>query len=114
MSHQITEVYGDNQWFGARWLALYSGGAEQHHEQNQATYCRSLCVNYKPQARQNPGQCYIGREEGNLPQQSDVNISQTVTVDKRDLGQRIGFLDYDRMREIKRNIRLMLLESRRP
>jgi mRNA interferase MazF len=61
-----------------------------------------------------PGNVTLDEYEGNLPQQSVVNISQTVTVDKRDLGQRIGFLDYDQMREIKRNIRLMLLEGRSP
>jgi mRNA interferase MazF len=61
-----------------------------------------------------PGNVKLDMYEGRLPEQSVVNISQTVTVDKRDLGRRIGFLDHERMREIKRNIKLMLLDGKRP
>lgn len=61
-----------------------------------------------------PGNVTLNLHEGRLPRKSVVNISQTVTIDKRDLGQRVGTLDYERMREIKRNIKLMLLEGRRP
>ena len=61
-----------------------------------------------------PGNVTLAPGEGNLPQQSVVNISQVVTVDKDDLGERVGVLDDERMREIKRNIRLMLLEGTRP
>lgn len=61
-----------------------------------------------------PGNVTLAPGEGKLPQQSVVNISQVVTLDKDDLGNRVGALDYERMREIKRNIKLMLLEGERP
>lgn len=61
-----------------------------------------------------PGNVTLAPGEGDLPQQSVVNISQVVTLDKDHLGDRIGVLDYERMREIKRNVRLMLLEGKRP
>jgi mRNA interferase MazF len=61
-----------------------------------------------------PGNVTLDLYEGSLPRRSVVNISQTVTLDKRDLGDAVGTLGYERMREIKRSIRLMLLEGRRP
>ncbi len=60
-----------------------------------------------------PGNVTLAPGEGNLREQSVVNISQVVTLDKDDLGERIGVLDDERMREIKQSINLMLLEGRR-
>lgn len=48
-----------------------------------------------------PGNVTLDFREGLLPQQSVVNISQVVTLDKDDLGDKIGDLDDERMREIK-------------
>jgi mRNA interferase MazF len=46
--------------------------------------------------------------EGNLPEQSVVNVSQLSTVDKRGLRDKIGTLDKERMREVLRGINLLL------
>jgi len=49
--------------------------------------------------------------EANLPKQSVVNVSQLSTVDKRDLGEKIGTLSSRRVRQILDGIR-MLTEPR--
>ncbi|MEW6540445.1 MAG: type II toxin-antitoxin system PemK/MazF family toxin [Bacillota bacterium] len=58
-----------------------------------------------------PGNVALDSGEGNLPQQSVVNVSQIITVDKRDLVERIGAVSGNRVREILDGVRL-LLESR--
>ncbi len=46
--------------------------------------------------------------EGNLPEQSVVNVSRMVTLDSRLLQHKIGALDYERMREVMDGVRLVL------
>lgn len=55
-----------------------------------------------------PGNVLLVPGEGNLPAQSVVNVSRMVTLDKRILGNRIGGLDRERMREILDGVRLVL------
>ncbi len=46
--------------------------------------------------------------EANLPKQSVVNVSQVFTVDKRDLGEKIGALSRGRVREVLDGIHLVI------
>jgi mRNA interferase MazF len=55
-----------------------------------------------------PGNVLLVPGEGNLPEQSVVNVSRLVTLDKRILGNRIGVLDDERMREVLDGVRLVL------
>lgn len=49
---------------------------------------------------QAPGNVLLKKGESNLPKASVVNISQVMTVDKEDLGTKIGRLSKKRMEEI--------------
>ena len=55
-----------------------------------------------------PGNVLLYPGEGGLPEHSAVNVSQMFTVDKRDLNDRRGALDYERMRDVVEGIRLLL------
>jgi mRNA interferase MazF len=55
-----------------------------------------------------PGNVPLVPGEGNLPEQSVVNVSRMVTLDKSILGNRIGVLDRERMREVMDGVRLVL------
>ena len=47
-----------------------------------------------------PGNVLLEKGEGNLPQQSVVNVSQIFTVDKNDLVEKIGSLSRRRIRQV--------------
>jgi mRNA interferase MazF len=55
-----------------------------------------------------PGNVLLAPGEGDLPEQSVVNVSQTFTMDERDLDDRRGGLDYVRMRDVVAGIRRVL------
>ncbi len=55
-----------------------------------------------------PGNVLLDAMEADLPKQSVVNVSQIFTVDKADLGERIGALSAERVREIVAGIALLL------
>ena len=55
-----------------------------------------------------PGNVLLEPEEARLPKQSVANVSQIFTVDKRQLGEKIGTLDALRVREILEGIQLVL------
>jgi mRNA interferase MazF len=55
-----------------------------------------------------PGNVLLENGEASLPQQSVVNVSQVFTVDKRDLGEKIGALSRRRVRQILEGIRLVI------
>ena len=54
-----------------------------------------------------PGNVVLRKGEGNLPRSSAVNITQILTVDKRDLGSKLGTLSSIRVREIVDGLRLL-------
>lgn len=60
------------------------------------------------------GNVTLSDGEGNLPSPSVVNISQVVTLDKRDLTDKTGWLEGWRMDEIIRNLHRVLLRGRKP
>jgi mRNA interferase MazF len=55
-----------------------------------------------------PGNVLLTPGEADLPEQSVVNVSQIVTLDKNQLRARIGALSPDRVREVLRGINLVL------
>jgi len=57
------------------------------------------------------GNVLLEKGEAGLPKQSVVNVSQSFTVDKRDLGEKIGALSRQRVRQILDRVRLVI-ESR--
>ncbi len=55
-----------------------------------------------------PGNVLLNKGEANLPKQSVVNISQIFTIDKTQLGEKIGALSLHRVREILEGLTLLL------
>ena len=55
-----------------------------------------------------PGNVMLEKGEASLPKQTVVNVSQIFTVDKRDLGEKIGTLSRQRVRQILDGVRLVL------
>ncbi len=55
-----------------------------------------------------PGNVLLSPGEADLPEQSVVNVSQIVTLDKGQLRERIGTLSGERVREVLRGINLLL------
>lgn len=55
-----------------------------------------------------PGNVLLFPGEADLPEQSVVNVSQIVTLDKGQLRARIGALSPERVREVLRGINLVL------
>ena len=53
------------------------------------------------------GHVLLGPGEANLPRQSVVHISQTFTVDKSQLGDKMGTLSARRVHDIFNGIRLL-------
>jgi mRNA interferase MazF len=60
-----------------------------------------------------PGNVLIDKKESKLPQNSVVNVSQIITVDKSELGEYVGTLSVKRITEILSGIKLVL-EPREP
>ena len=54
------------------------------------------------------GNVLLDPGEAHLPKQSAVNVSQLVTVDKKDLREKIGTLSHERVRQILVGIQLVL------
>ena len=61
-----------------------------------------------------PGNVLLAKGEGNLSQDSVVNVTQLFTIDKGELTDRIGRLGNDRVADILRGIRLVLDPRRTP
>ena len=60
-----------------------------------------------------PGNVLLNKREANLPKSSVVNVSQIFTVDKSQLGDYIGTLSSEHLRQVLKGIKL-LLEPREP
>jgi len=60
-----------------------------------------------------PGNVLLSKREANLPKPSVINVSQIFTVDKSQLGDYLGTLSSERLRQVLDGIKL-LLEPREP
>lgn len=56
-----------------------------------------------------PGNVLLNQDEGNLPKQSVINVSQIFTVDKNDLIEKIGSISLKRVIQILNGIDLVLM-----
>jgi len=65
-------------------------------------------VTSNPRRADTPGTVVLERGEANLPKQSVANVSELFTVDKLQLGERIGRLSVERLRQILDGIYLWL------
>jgi mRNA interferase MazF len=55
-----------------------------------------------------PGNVAVPAGRSGLPKDSVVNVSQIVTLDKRQLAERVGALDHDTLGQIEAGLRLVL------
>jgi mRNA interferase MazF len=55
-----------------------------------------------------PGNVLVPRRDSGLPKDSVVNVSQVVTLDRRDLTERVGPLGAELFRQVERGLRLVL------
>lgn len=55
-----------------------------------------------------PGNVLLEPGEADLPMQSVINVSQIFTVDKSQLGEKIGTLSAERVRQILDGVRLVI------
>jgi len=55
-----------------------------------------------------PGNVRLPKGAAGLPKPSVVNVAQVLTLDRDDLGERIGHLSPERMREVDNGLRLAL------
>lgn len=55
-----------------------------------------------------PGNLLLEEGEGNLPNQSIVNVSQIYTVEKKDLVEKIGSLSRRRIRQVLEGVMLVI------
>ena len=55
-----------------------------------------------------PGNVLLRKGEAGLPKESVVNITQIITVDKSDLGKRIGSLPKGKVNQILEGVKLLL------
>ena len=55
-----------------------------------------------------PGNVAVPSGRSGLSRDSVVNVSQNVTLDKRQLGERVGVVDHDTLAQIDAGLRLVL------
>ena len=55
-----------------------------------------------------PGNLILRPEESGLSRESVINISQTITLDRRYLSERVGTLPPERVSELNEGLRLVL------
>jgi len=55
-----------------------------------------------------PGNVELAVGEANLPKRSVVNVSQLITLDRADLGDKVGSLSRQRIRQIAQGIAMVL------
>lgn len=72
---------------------------------NTAVVC---CLTTTLSRADSPGNVLLYPDEGGLERQSVVNVSQMLTMNKSDLTDQRGALDYTRMRDVVAGIRLIL------
>ena len=55
-----------------------------------------------------PGNVAVPSGRSGLPKDSVVNVSQIITLDKRQLAERVGSLDHDTLAQIDAGLRIVL------
>jgi mRNA interferase MazF len=82
----------------------------QANEFNESAIRTSICAAMTSNMRlaDAPGNVRVTRRASGLPQESVVNVSQLITLDKRLLTEKIGRLAAESLRNVEAGIRLVL------
>lgn len=82
----------------------------QSNEFNESAISTTICVAITANMRlaDAPGNVRVGRRGSGLAQDSVVNVSQLITLDKHVLTENVGRLPAPSMREVEAGIKLVL------
>jgi mRNA interferase MazF len=82
----------------------------QSNEFNESAIRTSVCAAITSNMRlaDAPGNVRVSRRSSGLPQESVVNVSQLVTLDKQKLTEKVGRLPAESLRDVEAGIRLVL------
>ncbi len=82
----------------------------QSNEFNQSAIRTSICAAMTSNMRlaDAPGNVRVTRRASGLPQESVVNVSQLITLDKQRLTEKVGRLPAESFRDVEAGIRLVL------
>ena len=82
----------------------------QSNEFNESAIRTSICAAMTSNMRlaDAPGNVRVTRRTSGLPQESVVNVSQLITLDKQRLTEKVGRLPAESLRDLEAGIRLML------
>jgi mRNA interferase MazF len=82
----------------------------QSNEFNESAIRTSICVAMTSNMRlaDAPGNVRVTRRAGGLAQESVVNVSQLITLDKERLTEKVGRLSAESLRDVEAGIRLVL------
>jgi mRNA interferase MazF len=82
----------------------------QSNEFNESAIRTSVCAAMTSNMRlaDAPGNVRVTRRSSGLPQESVVNVSQLITLDKQRLTEKVGRLPAESLRDVEAGIRLVL------
>jgi mRNA interferase MazF len=82
----------------------------QSNEFNDSAIRTSICAAITSNIRlaDAPGNVRVTRRASGLPQESVVNVSQLITLDKQTLTEKVGRLPAETLRDVEAGIRLVL------
>lgn len=82
----------------------------QSNEFNESAIRTSICAVISSNMRlaAAPGNVRVTRRAGSLPQDSVINVSQLITLDKTMLTGKLGRLPAESLREVEAGIKLVL------
>jgi mRNA interferase MazF len=82
----------------------------QANEFNESAIRTSICAAMTSNMRlaDAPGNVRVTRRVSGLPQESVVNVSQLITLDKERLTEKVGRLPAESLRDVEAGIRLVL------
>ncbi len=82
----------------------------QSNEFNESAIRTSICAAMTSNMRlaDAPGNVRVTRRTSGLPQESVVNVSQLITLDKQRLTEKVGRLPAESLRDVEAGIRLVL------
>ena len=82
----------------------------QSNEFNESAIRTSICAAMTSNMRlaDAPGNVRVTRRVSGLPQESVVNVSQLITLDKQRLTEKVGRLPAESLRDVEAGIRLVL------
>jgi mRNA interferase MazF len=82
----------------------------QSNEYNESAIRTSVCaaMTSKMRLADAPGNVRVTRRASGLSQESVVNVSQLITLDKQRLTEKVGRLSPEALRDVEAGVRLVL------